>query len=958
LQIDELYAAVDSAIQKMCLGLLANCLEGELKDFLGAVSMCCNMIWSSRTSLCKSSRIIKNREIFSRLVLQWTVEVCKMAPRILIEMQDQRLVVDCLWKAFESLPFSKAPHEVGNAELECYFMELDSIRRNIILIDILSWWPSVNAFSVLNDMNMGIDYGYGSTLVGSLCRLFNYQMISYHDSMHLQKTKKLLAALLNDIHEINQHCFGGTLLLSHLFPKHLLKPLLLRRDAPLLDELLSLVPNDAIDANEILKEATCCLRIVEAGSTIRSTDRGSLEAVIDCLDVLQKWLPELRDKFHEIRRFYEAAFHIADVLLPGKGLLFCPEEIQAIDAMAVFECILEKDSKSIFLNGGNWGDPTWAKQSNDSIRRSLAVNISPDPTADQVKDGIHQPIPFPGQPLLNLAQILGLNDVSYLIQLKAKIVDAGLTMHFFGAAAAVCRSLIADCSAKDVYSTAALWEISKVVNQPNFDDVRTRRELCLSVLALPFKDLYRQMIEPFAATLNALNSLDHRYQVSTPYQDSVLVSVAKLYHDTVDGSSADMAELFSTLNCRLVGGIRDDTLLARLAHYSVFWCIMQTSQPGARPLQSCSTRFVVALAASLILHIQNKTVSEDYLQVLIDAAVENVNDLSGFLNPFGCPDGKIPDPFIMKGLVGRGYSENGARRSVIAAQNAGFREALHWAVSHSFDPGFDDPIVALKRPEHVTDVDFESGNHLKEVLIWIEKILDAPDNESLPFPLRSYEVKAKANSVPMTPNRTVLSKASESANINPVSENGTVPSVGQVSISNDRSNQSISPKASCNVTGAPSLLRVNVPPAVTPVTRVNTPSGERFKAIATVSNSDEPSPDRSVLLHVGQEAFQTARQHQPTLSPSRPERMRLIEEGRRLLQQARSLSSDTDQRRFSSQSASTTPTSSYVNGKVALPQPTHTKDTVIDPPNMVLAPSADVADAWDFEDENFDLEDD
>jgi hypothetical protein len=959
-QLDEIYSDVDTAIQKLCLGLLADCVDSELNHFLSAVSKCSNIIWSSRTSLCKSSRIIKNRDILLKLVLQWTVEVCNMAPTILLELKDQQYVVDCLWKSFESLPFSTAPQEVRNAELEYHFKESDILRRKMILVDIFSRWPSVNAFSVLHETKICIDNGFGSKLVVSLCRLFFYQVTHFHDSVYPQKTKKLLSALLSDIHELNQHCFGGALPLSYLFPKHLLKLFLLRRDAPILGEFFELVANDAIEAKEIWKEAVCCFgRGGHQG--------GSLKASIDCLDVLLKWLPELRDKLLEMRRCHEAAFHIAEVLLPGKDPVLRPEQIQAMDALSVFDFILEKNPSAIVLNCVHWEDPTWAKETNNSIRNDLAVNNAHEPTADQTNDGIHYPIPpLPGQALFYLAQILGL-DVPSMTLVKSKVVNVALAMHFYGASAAVCRSLIADCTVADVDTTPALWAVSKIVIQPDFDDALTKRELCLSVLALPVKSLYPQMIEPITEILNTVDNLDHLYQFSTLRRDSALVSVSKLYQDTgtLNEGSADMTELFSSLNRRLVTGIVDDALIAKLARYIIFWCIEQASQFGASPFQTSSTRFVIVLAASLVLHIRNINVSKDCLRSLMIAVEENVNDIPGILNSTRKLDGMSPDPRIVKGLIGRGYTENGARRSALAVQNIGFSEALQWAVSHSFDPGFDDPMVAL-RSEHVTDIDFENSYFLKKVLAWIESILFTSDDESVPVSVIGSEVKWNISVVPIagTVNIPIQTKATNHASIDswnvPVFQNGKAPAAD-----NERESQTISTKESSAITTASPPLAVNVVPVYQPARHVNTPSRERFKESATVQKNDEPSPDRSVLLQVGQEAFQTAQQHRPTSSPSRAERMRLIEEGRRLLQQARSLSSDTVQRRFFTQSASTTPTSSYVNGKDTVPQlasldhyTEDIKDSVIEPSDMVLAPSTDVADEWDFDDENFDLEDD
>jgi uncharacterized UBP type Zn finger protein len=49
---------------------------------------------------------------------------------------------------------------------------------------------------------------------------------------------------------------------------------------------------------------------------------------------------------------------------------------------------------------------------------------------------------------------------------------------------------------------------------------------------------------------------------------------------------------------------------------------------------------------------------------------------------------------LVQQLVGMGFSEGGAHRSVMATKNASFDAALEYAFSHSDDKGFNDKIEA------------------------------------------------------------------------------------------------------------------------------------------------------------------------------------------------------------------------------------------------------------------------
>ncbi|CAN0015052.1 unnamed protein product, partial [Ectocarpus fasciculatus] len=51
-----------------------------------------------------------------------------------------------------------------------------------------------------------------------------------------------------------------------------------------------------------------------------------------------------------------------------------------------------------------------------------------------------------------------------------------------------------------------------------------------------------------------------------------------------------------------------------------------------------------------------------------------------------------PDPEIVKGLLDMSFSENGARRAALKTKNKSFNAALDWAMEHSEDKDFEDPL--------------------------------------------------------------------------------------------------------------------------------------------------------------------------------------------------------------------------------------------------------------------------
>ena len=102
---------------------------------------------------------------------------------------------------------------------------------------------------------------------------------------------------------------------------------------------------------------------------------------------------------------------------------------------------------------------------------------------------------------------------------------------------------------------------------------------------------------------------------------------------------------------------------------------------------------VLSLGTSLLLHAHDR-----------EALVSCIAELKGILAretaatmeraaSAAQPDSVVPDPAIVAALVSRGYSENGARRAAVMTANEGAQVALVWAVSHTLDEGFDDPMV-------------------------------------------------------------------------------------------------------------------------------------------------------------------------------------------------------------------------------------------------------------------------
>ena len=182
----------------------------------------------------------------------------------------------------------------------------------------------------------------------------------------------------------------------------------------------------------------------------------------------------------------------------------------------------------------------------------------------------------------------------------------------------------------------------------------------------------------------------------------------RVYHDILVQYSTDVHHLFWILRGVSASSSVDDPLLLTIGRLIVFWCISDAlrMRPQTVPLEPerADLEDVLAMGLSLLLHAQDR-----------EALVSCIGELQGILAretvaameraaSEAQPDNMLPDPEIVRTLISRGYSENGARRAAAMTGNESAQVALVWAVSHTLDDGFDDPMVTVASPDGLPSV--------------------------------------------------------------------------------------------------------------------------------------------------------------------------------------------------------------------------------------------------------------
>jgi hypothetical protein len=1001
-EVSEVITFLDDAIENFCMDLMQDHESCDTADFIGKVNICSNIVHSSRASLCLTSRIISSTTIVVRLVTYIVEKVVKNSSLMQWTQVDQQSILDKLWKMYESLPVLLPSSIDSNEEITT---SMEFMRKSLTFLDIVARWPDTDPFGMVvryQKVQDSIELLLrGEEAVAVLSRSFCGQVeSSFNDVLLNNKAPTLLSALLNDCNELNTNCFDGTLQMSALLITCIVKPLIKHCNAGLLGEYLPQSGHSLTEIKAIADEILLSFNEAFNGSSISTRRELKVKAAMEFRDIMEKWIPAVRDEFQPFQRCLDATNFIGSTLLSEKCITLSLEQVQSMRALDVVEYVLKHNPKAILQNGSDWGNQSWAKQTNEVIRKQIRCSEE----IEQVSLTQPPPSNLPGEAIFFLARLLGLTDIPSVVAVKSLVIDAALTMNVDGAAAAVCRSLMIDAAASNVGSDATLAAVAKIVSRREYDDAMTKQELCTTAQHLFYSNMQVICLESYDVISLSLEQLQHYNILWLHDARDALQSFGTFYSNSKSISEVDIVHRVASINDQLSNGLMDDISIAELAKFASLWCIDQAMKSKAYFFSS-QQRFpdaIASFAATLFLYVRDRQISLDYLKDVKAIRSTQYGTVS-MLSDIRTEAARLePNPDIVKKLIGRGYSENGARRSAIAANNHSFNEALQWAVGHSLDAGFDDPQIIL----HSSTDDLNIGTAQAELM---KKAIDI-----LIMSIESDEINLEVKndkSVGMPSITTnVFEKLSSDHGKACIDEDDTKCEASTFSFDSKGSLEKDAVRQ--NLPGSFALQeglhdgdRNGVPSGLTTATfKATSPTShadsikqpisyetngtvaltsnssmklsynlDRPSVKVTIPKSNETSPDRSTLYQVGQEAFVMAQQRRrPSSNPSRAERLRLIEEGRRLLKQAKSgLSSGSDQIGYLLRSAPTTPSTIFSN-KVADalvgPPPrvaksdTHTAPIDIPDSNRMSGmPSESTNDAikggddWDFDDENFDI---
>jgi hypothetical protein len=783
---------LDRAVASYCIGLVRGCAdidvrekeqEAELLHYaLKALASCAAIAAASRTSTEMQNRLVKDKQVLIEMVFSAIDETSLACERIHIPVAESRYLIDCMWEMYEALPAhisSQAPS--AESSLVPLLEKLDVLYKDLVGVDILSRWPECQplAFFVQRqrsrkDIATQSDETIiedGLKVVAKLCRSFVAQVASGHSRLGPERRDSLLHDLQSDVEQLNEVCYDELLPIESAVCLHLIAPLLQQENFHLVSQLLSNGKTKFVQKDQV---KGIILSYVNEAVFSESTDGIKVAAAIKCQDAIGPVFPDLTAGFMAVRQYLDAASFISSVIYEGRGNKpMKPSDLRKTPPLDVIESTLADIPVSVVCGCTEWMDVNFARKANQTFRSINVRNRNP------AEGPVHQANmpPLPGGAIFHLATILGLSDDMSVVVVKNRVVHYAIAEGLHGAAAAICRTLVCEEESRslgiEAVALVKLSAVAEVVCEEKYSDITTRRELGTAALQKFTGSLSVNDCEPFDAIVAALTILEQRTSPFCREQQGqksavLLRPIARLYKHVRLEYNGDVHALFTDLLLQTSRGQVHDSLMNALSRFVVYFCVSDSIRLKAAVniIEKADAQDVLALGSSLILHIpSNETALAcvEELRKIIDDQVANVSNKERFSTQL---DLCVPDPDIVRQLIGRGFSENGARRAAVMTQNSGFKAALGWGVAHSMDDDFNTPIIYVKI-QGQSFIDESAIQSLQKCIFATDSFLKEPSSKA-PF-FRSLATMHKIFSG-LTPARAPTSAAASTTKPSPVKE--------------------------------------------------------------------------------------------------------------------------------------------------------------------------------------------
>ena len=683
---------------------------------LHAVNMCTAVALLSRTLLPVQGRLIGDKALLVRFVISTVSNVfrCLLVDDSLeLWMTNHHLLselVGILWCIYESLPVKLPPMIKDDDEMDTavdnpLLKVVDDLKCILVALELSVAWNDRNAlFACIQAFIEGKarDVELTKSLVSGLCSSYCSQIFSNPPSPPDVVTgAELLRFLISDLKQLAVvFAFGNDDSISGAVVQHLFVPLLKASNVDLL-AVLSEHGGELLDSQLASRALVSFIDEQVNFSREREPD---IQTIAASWAVLGEYYPHLESHFDTIQVYLDSAECLNGFPFHDRPK-FTLADMKESEPIELIELLLSECPESIVLENDEWIDPSSAAILNKAIREIMVDESE----RQQEEVNVHLPR-LPGQAVFQLAETLGLVIEEQVVVVKCRVACHALAAGYHGASAALCRNMLVTDLMWSKNRTLAmektvLDQVCSTILCRDYEDLATKRELCSVVLSFHWdpssasiSNYYQQILDAWVSTEYSSSSLS-----SSSSSTDMKSQLQMFQRQTIAQHSVDIVNLMSTIAQMGRDGVLDEERLILLSRYIFSWCTNNSGVVDVGALEwvgedRLSTIGKVGL--SLLQHVRD----EDKHRMLADVLNQTIENVESELLRVDAlmPQRESADEQLLKRLQQRGYSRNAAIRAATSSCGLSFDEALLWAVKHSSDPNFNDPIVLLKNP-HMTD---------------------------------------------------------------------------------------------------------------------------------------------------------------------------------------------------------------------------------------------------------------
>lgn len=667
---------LDSAIISHCLLRIRSSIQNDSRNsdlnasaLNQALALCLDFATASKTSTGRELRLIQDEKALMQLFLEITRAVWCFMTRFSVRNK--------VWGFYTCLPLRVDSIESQDAEWQSLAEKVDHYHRSFTCLEIMLSWSTKstsedNIVQYLISMHNWFiqcehDSHYselGAAILLFVCKRFHEQVLVCAKEHRLQFFLQYIA----DTRDLSEYCFRST----------------------------------TTSTDDFFQRGTLYHNIVDEDS-------------IWGAECQRQLFPYFFRKEFDSMQLCKDTHILVGTLDLGDPFIPTFSELGAFQSIDLVLSIIEKNPNSVMSGCSKWNNPGYAS---NTIRVVHDLLFSEYHT--MLNGSTSLPLPLPGDSIVDIASKLGLGDAKSQFLIRNYIVRHAVRHNYFDSAAVICLFLIHTVvHATDIGNNidisdqrVLLRSIVSVITCELYMDHGMKSALCQ--LCLKWCEI-DNIIE--SSIFNCHRELeDVKFRSESRGSDNgqnsdrqLFISGRTLLMESTRIGNVQMTDTPDLLLRHFyeicLGHLDPLPVLDTITPQFILENILRWSILEAATINDSTTlqlrrifrkEMIYLVVSSYIFANESNWISSSpsaAIQLLEDETLKSYERLNrSEVAPF-----VETDEDIVRRLNERGYSINGSKRAAAMTKNENFSAGLVWAVSHSSDLNFNDPLIFLQK---------------------------------------------------------------------------------------------------------------------------------------------------------------------------------------------------------------------------------------------------------------------